>query len=143
MLRKNKGLRPVTDLRAFDMEEGVYVMVLDEYRQAYIGQTSDIRARIKRHWAGVKAFDRLLCGETHESVLSIDSFRSLDTTRIYAASTSQGDRLESRLVRTFPADYLLNRIDGGKPGEFRMLLLGAETKRRQLITHPSSLLPGS
>lgn len=68
MLGKNKRLRPVTDLRSLDGEVGVYVMVLDEYRQAYIGQSWDMRKRIKKHWTGTKQFDRLLWGGVEESV---------------------------------------------------------------------------
>lgn len=57
MLGKNKALRPVTHLMSYDGDEGLYVMVLDEYRQAYIGQASDVRRRIKAHCRplGVKA----------------------------------------------------------------------------------------
>lgn len=135
LLRKNKSLRPISDLRALDGSSGVYVLVLDGYRQAYIGQSSDIRARIKKHWAGVKQFDRLLWGHKHESVLSIDSFRALDTTRIFAARSSRADTLESKLVDTFPPDYLLNRVGGGKPNGLRGLFIEAEVKRRLLTTH--------
>lgn len=60
LLRKNKSLRPVTELRALEEDEGVYVMVLDDYRQAYIGQAVDMRRRIKAHWSGTKQFDRLI-----------------------------------------------------------------------------------
>ena len=138
MLRKNKRLKPITDLRTLDGDEGVYVMVLDDYRQAYIGQSRDIRARIKRHWSGTKPFDRLLWGDPHESVLSIDSFRSSDTTRIFAARTARGDRLEAKLVRTFPDDYTVNRIAGGKPDRLRLVSLEAEIKRRQLVPQVGS-----
>lgn len=62
MLRKNKRLRPVTDLRSLDGEVGLYVLVLDDYRQAYIGRSWDLRRRIKSHWSGTKQFDRLLWG---------------------------------------------------------------------------------
>jgi hypothetical protein len=49
--------------------------------------------------------------------MSIDAFRALDTTRILAARTINADRLDARPVRTFPPDFLLNRIDGGgSPG---------------------------
>lgn len=110
MLRKHKYLRPVTDLTALDNEMGIYVMVLDGYRQAYIGQSWDIRKRIKRHWSGTKQFDRLLFPDKETSVLSIDSFPALDTTRIFAAKTVRGEELERRLVSTFPPDFLLNRV---------------------------------
>ena len=62
-------------------------MVLDLYKQAYTGQAADIRMRIKRHWSGTKQFERLIFGTKESSVLSIDSFRALDTTRIFAAKT--------------------------------------------------------
>ena len=135
MLAKNKRLRPVTDLKSLDCEWGVYVLVLDEYRQAYIGQSSsDMRKRIRAHWTGTKQFDRLLWGDVEESVMSIDSFRALDTTRIFAARTINYDTLEARLVRTFPPDYLLNRIGGGALTGLRGLFISAEMKRRQLVT---------
>lgn len=132
MLRKNKRLRPVTDLRSLDGEVGVYVLVLDDYRQAYIGQSWDMRKRIKAHWNGTKQFDRLLWGGVEESVMSIDSFRALDTTRIFASRTINYDTLEARLVRTFPPDCLLNRIDGGAVTGLRGMFISAEMKRRQL-----------
>lgn len=132
MLRKHKYLRPVTDLITLDGEMGVYVMVLGLYKQVYIGQSWDIRKRIKQHWSGVKQFDRLIFPAKETSILSIDSFRALDTTRILAAKTIRGEELEKRLVNTFPADFLLNRVDGG----IRImggLFLPGEVKQRQLV----------
>ncbi|MGF9648898.1 GIY-YIG nuclease family protein [Pseudarthrobacter oxydans] len=134
ILRKNKRLRPVTDLKALDGYEGVYVMVLDQYRQAYIGQAWDMRKRIKAHWNGIKQFDRLLWGSVEESVMSIDAFRALDTTRIFASRTINADALETRLVNTFPPDYLLNRIGGGAVTGMRGMFIAAEMKRRQLVS---------
>ena len=136
MLVKNKSLREVTDLKTLDWEEGAYVMVLDGCRQAYIGQAVDMRARIRRHWTTSKQFDRLLWGHKHESVLSIDSFRALDTTRIFAAKTINADRLERRLVKNFPPDFLLNRIEGGVLTAVRGAFIATEIKRRQLVADP-------
>jgi hypothetical protein len=133
ILAKNKQLREVTDLKTLDWEEGAYVMVLDRYRQAYIGQAVDMRARIRRHWTANKQFDRLLWGHKHQSVLSVDSFRALDTTRIFAAKTINADRLERRLVKNFPPDFLLNRIEGGKLSAVRGAFIATEIKRRQLV----------
>jgi hypothetical protein len=132
MLRKHKYLRPVTDLTTMDDEMGIYVMVLDGYPQAYIGQAWDIRKRIKRHWTGTKQFDRLLFPDKETSVLSIDSFRALDTARIFAAKTIRGEELEQRLVNTFPPGFLLNRVPGGT----RIMgarFLPSEIRRRQLL----------
>lgn len=139
MLAKNKSLREVTDLKTLDWEEGAYVMVLDGYRSAYIGQAVDMRARIRRHWTTSKQFDRLLWGHKHESVLSVDSFRALDTTRIFAAMTINADRLERRLVKNFPPDFLLNRIGGGVLTAARGAFIATEIKRRQLVADPATL----
>lgn len=48
------------------------------------------------------------------------------------------DHLEAKLVKTFPADYLLNRIDGGAVTGLRGMFIAAETKRRKLITDPEA-----
>jgi hypothetical protein len=132
MLDKHKNLRPVTDLAAFNGIEGIYVMVLDRYKQAYIGQAEDIRDRIKRHWNRTKQFDRLIFGDKETSVLSVDSFRALDTTRIFAAKTTRGLELEERMIKSFPPDFLLNRVPGGEriTGD---RFLPWEVKRRQLV----------
>jgi hypothetical protein len=115
-----------------DGAEGVYVMVLDRYKQAYIGQAWDIRARIKRHCGGTKQFDRLIFGDINTSVLSIDSFRARDTTRIFAAKTTRGLKMEERLVSAFPPDFLLNRVPGGDRITGARFL-HSEVKRRQLV----------
>jgi hypothetical protein len=132
LLQKHAKLKPVTDLGTVDGVTGLYVMVLDGYKQAYVGQSSNIRARLKSHWSGTKEFDRLLWGRWDESVLSIDSFRALDTTRVFAAQTVDADALETQIVASFPGDYLLNRVHGGKPFGFRSAFLLAEAKRRQM-----------
>ncbi|MDQ0661586.1 hypothetical protein QFZ35_000084 [Arthrobacter ulcerisalmonis] len=85
MLARHKNLRAVTDLSAWDGVEGVFVMVLDRYKQVYIGQALDIRSCVKRHWSGTKQSDRLIFPDKPSSVLPIYSFRALDTSRIFAA----------------------------------------------------------
>lgn len=132
VLAAHRQLKPVTDLRKLDDVQGAYVLVLDGYRQAYVGQSWDMRRRIKSHWAGTKPFDRLLWGGVHESVLPIDAFRPLDTTRIFAARTHDSFTLEHKLERAFPADFLLNRIHGGEMNGFRALFIAGEMKRREL-----------
>lgn len=124
---------PVTDLRELDRVSGVYILVLDEYKQAYVGQSGDIRKRIKAHWTGTKPFDRLLFGAVEESVLSIDVFRPLDTTRIFAARTDEVDELEYIMETSLPADLLLNRVRGGSLNGLREAYERSEFKRRMLI----------
>lgn len=134
MLTKHESLQPVNDLREWAGVEGVYIMVLDRYKQAYIGQAEDIRGRIKRHWSGTKQFDRLIFGHKETSVLSIDSFRALDTSRIFAVKTKRRWELERRLVDDYQPDFLLNRVPGGdRPTGDRFLLW--EVKRRQLLVN--------
>lgn len=136
MLARHKNLRAVTDLSVWDGVEGIYVMMLDRYKQAYIGQARDIRTRIKRHWSGTKQFDRLIFGTKESSILSIDSFRPLDTTRIFAAKTTRGLELEEQMVKAIPPDFLLNRVPGGE----RLMgtwFLPWEIKQRNLVQGPS------
>lgn len=111
------GMVEVTDLTQWDGVPGVYVMVLDEYRQVYIGATSEsagIAKRIRQHWTGQKQFDRLLAGSVETSVLSIDSFRALDTTRIFAMMTTQYFAEEDLLLQQFPPKFAVNRGMGGR-----------------------------
>ena len=42
-----------------------------------------MKKRILGHWNRQKEFDHLICGKIEESILSIDSFGALDTTRIF------------------------------------------------------------
>ncbi|MCB5294185.1 hypothetical protein BJQ90_03648 [Arthrobacter sp. SO3] len=73
----------------------------------------------------------LLCvGNKYESVLPVDTFRALDTTRIFAATTINAGRIERRLVKNFPADCLLNRIEGGKLTAVRGAFDTTQVKRR-------------
>lgn len=112
-----RGMKEVTDLNKWDGVGGIYVMVLDDYRQAYVGVTQSmggVRERIRQHWSKTKQFDRLLWGSVTESIISIDSFRALDTTRIFAARSSDPWSIEEKLMRTFPKGYLLNRLMGGR-----------------------------
>jgi hypothetical protein len=41
-------MRPVHDLNEWDHKPGIYVMVLDDYRQVYVGTTSGRIERAKR-----------------------------------------------------------------------------------------------
>ena len=111
-------------------------MVLDEYRQAYVGATNHpggITARIKQHWAGTKSLDRLVWGDPETSIISIDSFRALDTTRIFAAKTTRSFDGENPLLDRFPQKFMLNRIVGGRDAARFAGLLGVESvmKRRE------------
>lgn len=94
----------------------VYIMVLDEYKQAYIGITfNNIRERIRRHWKRQMPFDRLIFGTDETSILAIDSFGALDTTRIYVKPYFQQyktplEKYEEICIKAIDRCYLLNRI---------------------------------
>jgi len=110
---KNINFKEITDLTSVDGESGYYIMVLDEYAQAYIGTSRDIKKRIQQHWRMQMYFDRMIFGSKENSILSINSFRALDTTRIFVYLTSNTFDLEDKLINQFDNKYLLNRTAGG------------------------------
>lgn len=139
-----RKLDEVTDLTLWDGVPGLYIMVLDEYRQAYVGATDQpggIMARIKQHWAGTIPFDRLIWGGVESSILSIDSFRALDTTRIFAAKTSSSFDGENTLLDRFPPKFMLNRTIGGKNAVNLAGLLGVDKvmKLREFAAAPTDV----
>ena len=113
LIESNKRLRQIFDLNDCKGMSGIYVLVLDEYKQIYIGQAVDIKRRIMQHWSRQKQFDRLIFGSVNNSVLSIDSFGALDTTRIYILETDRLNSFERLVVKNFPAHLKMNRIGGG------------------------------
>lgn len=94
----------------------VYIMVFDAYKKAYIGiTTNSLKQRIEQHWKRQRAFDRLLYGSVKESVLSIDSFGPLDTTRIFVLPYTKDRKTkledyEHICIKAFDNNYLLNRM---------------------------------
>lgn len=110
------GMVEVTDLAEWDSVAGLYVMVFDEYTQVYVGATNSwtgVTKRIRQHWTNQKQFDHLIFGAVDSSILSIDSFRALDTTRIFALKTESSFAGENDLLERFPAKFTLNRLRGG------------------------------
>lgn len=103
-LKKNKNFVEVSNLNEYNGVSGYYIMVLDKYCQLYVGTTDNIKKRIQQHWIKTKSFDRLLFPmyAVNKSVLSIDSFRALDTTRIYAYPTKNTYENENRYIDDFP-----------------------------------------
>lgn len=120
-ISNNSSFIEVENLQEYNCP-GVYIMVLDSYKQVYVGITNDIKKRIQTHWSSNKDLFRLLfIGGMTGSKLSIDSFRALDTTRIfvYPKATSKEELwlIEQKLVNSFPDCYLCNRMLGGNPYE--------------------------
>ncbi len=118
---------------------GIYLLVLDEYKQVYIGISDNIRKRIIGHWNRRKEFGRLILGSKENSVLSIDSFGPLDTTRIYIKRLKWNQnihRIEEEMVAKFDSKYSLNRIRGGLnadiPSAIKKLSMVSSVKKRDL-----------
>ncbi|GAB2703725.1 hypothetical protein BKA24_001491 [Microbacterium marinum] len=136
-VRSIAGVRVVTDLERWNAVPGVYVMVLDDYKQVYVGTTGrqvGVMKRIRQHWTNSKPLDRLVFGTVSTSILSIDSFRALDTTRIYAARTSAPFEHERLLLDEFPSKFTLNRVSGGDPRELGILhASGYDTIRERAL----------
>ena len=133
MLQSNKRIKQIFDLNDCKSMSGIYIMVLDEYKQAYIGQAQDIKKRIMQHWSRKKPFDRLIFGEVDKSVLSIDSFGALDTTRIFVLETASLNSSEKIVVNKMPQHFKLNRIGGGTINDnFDMLAALSKWNKRDL-----------
>lgn len=101
------------DLNSLRNTGGIYMIVLDAYKQVYIGQTCNIRKRIMEHWNNKKYLDDLIFGNVCCSKLSIDSFGALDTTRIYYIKTDKYYLREKNITDSFDSRYLINRAKGG------------------------------
>ncbi len=113
-LKRYKGFKEIFDLNQYAEVEGYYIMVLDEYKQVYIGKTKDIKKRIREHWSKTKSFDRTLFPmyAYDTSCFSIDFFRALDTTRIFVWKKKILDGIEMELINNFPSKFRTNRIGG-------------------------------
>lgn len=133
-VRSQRGMVEVTDLTTWAGKPGLYIMVLDNYSQVYVGATEHaggVAARVRQHWVGTKPFDRLVWGSVDTSILSIDSFRALDTTRIFAAKTTSAFERESKLLDSIPPKFVLNRIVGGRDAAKVAALFGVKTVMKQ------------
>ncbi|PKG23006.1 hypothetical protein CWS01_14320 [Niallia nealsonii] len=127
-VRKTKNFQEITDLALIGGVPGYYMMVLEEYAQAYIGRSNDIKKRIQSHWSKQKEFDRLIFGSKETSVLSIDSFRAYDTTRIFVYPTDELEEHEDDFINLFDAKYLLNRTSGGTLAGLMEAIINRKTR---------------
>lgn len=130
-IRKNRRFKEISNLNVVDDKAGYYVMVLDEYKQIYIGTSNNLKKRVMSHWSKRKQFDRLIFGKVETSKLSIDSFRAFDTTRIFVYVTEDTFSIEDKFIRSIPDEYCCNRTGGGIP-EFGELTIIAKAKYRDL-----------
>lgn len=133
------GMGEVFDLKEWAGRTGVYIMVLDAYRQAYVRVSGDVEARIRKHWSVKHPFDRLIWGTVENSALSIDSFRAPDTTRIFAAVAREPYRVENDVIDSISGKFLANRIPGGR-GDLVMFMsaLGGDVVKTRELTNPDA-----
>lgn len=115
-LKNNPQFERVYDLNECMFDAGYYIMVLDEFKQAYIGTSSAIGKRIISHWSKKKHLDRLVFPNSawQSSVLSIDAFCAMDTTRIYCYKTPNTYSYENDFISQFNKKFLCNRVSGGR-----------------------------
>lgn len=116
-LNKFPEFTEITDLKPYKGAAGYYVLALDAYSQLYVGHSKDITRRIRQHWSRVIPLDRVMfpTKNAESSVISIDSYRAWDTTRIFI-SLSNSDEKENNYIQFFPKCYLCNRIGGNIRG---------------------------
>lgn len=133
-IKKHRKIEQIFDLNDCKGMSGIYILVLDKYKQIYIGQSTNIKNRILSHWNKTKPFDRLLFGQVNKSILSIDVFGAFDTTRIYVYPTEDTYRVEAKLVREMSSKYMLNRTAGGIGDNSEMvnLEIAAGAKHRNM-----------
>lgn len=135
-LKTHKYFAEVSDLNKYDGISGYYIMILDKYCQIYIGTSNDIKKRIQQHWTKIQEFDRLIfpIDAVNTSVLTIDSFRALDTTRILACKTESIYECEDAYINAFSPKFITNRIQGGLPakGLAGVLQVASTVKTRNL-----------
>lgn len=103
------------DLKGLDGKSGIYILVLDSYKQIYIGNSENMKKRIMAHWNGTSHLDELVFNNVFESVISINAFGALDTTRIFYKLINKEHLYseEKRLGAFFDDRYKLNRLNEG------------------------------
>lgn len=113
-LKKYKKFCEIDSLLDYEGIAGYYLMVLDEYKQVYIGKSDNIKRRVQQHWANTKAFDRTLFPmyAVDTSCFSVDFFRAIDTTRIFVWKRKFLEGIERELIENFPQEFCCNRIGG-------------------------------
>ena len=116
MKNEFKEIYEIDDLNKVKETSGVYIMVFDEYKQLYVGETYNIYKRIKQHWSAKKQFMRLIFGSEEDSIISIDCFGPLDTTRIFICESMHSKTMEEKIFNAIPNKFLLNRTRGGERG---------------------------
>lgn len=85
-IKKFKGFKEVYDLNDCNFI-GFYLMILDDYKQVYLGVSNNIKKRIVQHW-NRKVKKEYLSSKVNGYGIGIDSFKPYDTTRIFVKKYS-------------------------------------------------------
>ena len=111
-IHNNPYFLAVHDLNAFFQIPGYYLVVLDHYCQLYIGSAVNIAKAIRSHWSKNIPFDRLMfpTNRMDSSLFTIDHFRALDTTRIFAFQTDDIYVYENYFRSAFSPEYSLGTL---------------------------------
>ena len=108
-LTEQYQLEEVLDLNECNGCSGIYLLVLEMYKQLYIGQSTNIKARIINHW-------------NRKDLVSgccIDTFRAKDTKRIFVMKDRDGrfrnhhNDIEIKMIGSVDPKFLLNIMPGG------------------------------
>ncbi|WP_448968750.1 hypothetical protein [Latilactobacillus curvatus] len=104
----NHRFKAYENIQELEGTSGYYILVLDEYRQLYIGSSSDILQRIRNHWTKKTYLSRPFYDGNQ---MRIDVFKALDTTRVFAyKSKSLTMRRVDTLVKEIPDKFVINTI---------------------------------
>ena len=102
-LKRFKNFEEVKDLNNCQFS-GVYIMVLDKYKQIYVGVSNNIKKRIEQHWSKIVSKD-YLPNSTNESPMGIDCFKALDTTRIYVKNCEEKIKSNNQILTQMIPGY--------------------------------------
>ena len=117
-IRYHHNFKQVKNINEVLYKPGYYLMVLDEFKQVYIGVSYAVGARIIEHWTRIKPYDRRIFGTYETSKFSIDTFGPLDTTRIFVSIDPNANDYdlskEDKYINCFPNRFVANRTEGGE-----------------------------
>lgn len=103
-LKNNPSFYEVFDLNELNNVKGIYLLILDNYCTYYIGQSNDMKKRIKQHWNR----------KNYWTGTGIDLYKPKDTTQVFVLPTSKNnlDKYEKEFVK-YLAKYSNNVLPGG------------------------------
>lgn len=125
--KENYIVEQVKDLKLYKDVKGIYIMVLEKYKQIYIGQTTNsVRQRIYRHWNSEEREILDLHRDDEFAMMHINCFGALDTTKLYVIvlfNQKEINELEKRIITLFSSRFILNGAKGGKPSSYKDLVV--------------------